>query len=849
MICGVVESRDRRGAGRILTASLGIVGVAAFSGPAPLLAQDETATPLPEIRVIATTPLPAAPRRRPVARTAVPRSPAAPAAPPPPQTEGPPGFSDPTVIDRDKVPSSTQSLTAGDFQRNYSSSVTDTLSQRVPGVFTTDIQGNGFTQDLRYRGFAASPLQGTPQGLAVSMNGIRWNEAFGDTVNWDLIPTNAIERADVWSSNPIFGLNALGGAVSLQMKNGFGYQGLEAEFLGGSYGRLNGSLQYGAQKDNAAVYVAAQGLDEHGWRYQSPSQLGRIYGDLGWRSDQSEIHFIGAAARNFFGVIGPTPVEMLARDWKSIFTWPQTTQNEMSLAAFNGRFNVTDHWTLQSNLYVRRFHQKHVDGNDADVERCSGDPKNPLFNTLCLSAEGFSDLTRKELQILGPDGKPIRCRPGAGDQCAITPYGTIDRTQTRTTTVGGSLQLSGNDKIIGRDNNFTIGGSIDQSWIDFGATSELGRIFPDLFVGPDPDIPGTGEIIHTAANVGYGPVSLAARNTYFGVYMTDTFSITPRLAVTAGGRLNVAKIAMADQLGTSPELNNNITYERINPVGGVTYKLTPDVSMYGGYAESNRVPTPLELGCANPKRPCLLEGFLVADPPLKQVVGRTVEGGLRGERSFMDGRIEWKAGVFRTDSTNDIINVASVIPGRGVFQNVAATRRQGLEAGAQYTSPHWLVYANYSFTDATYQFAGDLSSPNNPRADEAGNIHVVPGNRIPMIPQHQLKVGADYAVTPEWKVGADLNVVGSQFYVGDDANQNDKLPAYWVANLHTSYQVRKDLQVFGIVRNLFNNKVPVYGTYFGLDSIVNAVANPPTDPRMQTPLQPLSVYAGVRVKW
>jgi hypothetical protein len=45
-----------------------------------------------------------------------------------------------------------------------------------------------------------------------------FNEAFGDTVNWDLIPNIAIDRADVRTNNPVFGLNALGGAINLQMR-------------------------------------------------------------------------------------------------------------------------------------------------------------------------------------------------------------------------------------------------------------------------------------------------------------------------------------------------------------------------------------------------------------------------------------------------------------------------------------------------------------------------------------------------------------------------------------------------------------------------------------------------------
>jgi iron complex outermembrane recepter protein len=324
---------DRRSLIRGAVAGLAAsVSLAALSAPG--FAQDGTT--LPEIRVIAPAPV-STPRIvvRPV------------------DTPAAPVIRDPTVIDRDKVPSNIQTLTASDFERTYSQSVTEALSQRVPGVTTTDVQGNGFTQDLRYRGFAASPLQGTPQGIAVYMNGIRLNEAFGDTVNWDLIPSVAIERADMWSSNPVFGLNALGGAVNLQMKNGFVYQGFEAEGLGGSYGRLSGSAQYGARHGDWALYFAAQGLREDGWRYESPSEIKRFYGDIGWRHDGNEVHLIAAGAKNFFGVIGPTPVDLLARDWKSIYTWPQTTQNQMGLVALNGKFTLTDTWALQSNLYVR----------------------------------------------------------------------------------------------------------------------------------------------------------------------------------------------------------------------------------------------------------------------------------------------------------------------------------------------------------------------------------------------------------------------------------------------------------------------------------------------------------------
>ena len=237
--------------------------------------------------------------------------------------------------------------------------------------------------------------------------------------------------------------------------------------------------------------------------------------------------------------------------------------------------------------------------------------------------------------------------------------------------------------------------------------------------------------------LGYAPVDLGAKTTYYGVFASNTYDATDRLSLTAGARYNLAKITMADNLGTSPDLNGNYTFMRLNPVFGFTLKLAPTMTLYGGYSEANRAPTPLELGCSNPEKPCLLEGFLVSDPPLQQVIARTREIGLRGEAPINGDRFDWKVGLFRTDNANDIINVASPIQGRGVFQNVEGTRRQGVEAGANYTAKTWMAYVNYAFVDATYQFNGDIASPNNPSANDDGLIHVhsrQPDSRHPASP-------------------------------------------------------------------------------------------------------------------
>jgi iron complex outermembrane recepter protein len=821
---------------------------------------------LPEVTVSTPKETTSKPARRPAPAAARPAATRRAASPPAPSPRAPaPAVATlapfqvvaPTPItglgfDRSKVPAMVQTLPAADFSRDYSPNVVETFVQRIPGVTTNNVQGNEFATDLRYRGFAASPLQGTPQGLAVYMQGIRVNEAFGDTVNWDLIPKVAIGRSDIWTNNPTFGLNALGGAISFQMKDGFTYSGTEFDASGGSYGRVGGSLQYGIRNGEWGLYLAAEGLKDDGWRYQSPSRLARFYGDLGWKGTDAEIHLVTSEADNYFGVIGPTPIELLANDYRAIYTWPQTTKNEAALVALNGRYSVTDHWTVQSNLYYRRFNQQHVDGNAAEIERCSGAANNPLFNTLCLENDAFPQPRppAADFQILNQNGQPIPCPPGGGNTCATTPWGTADRTFTKGLTTGASLQALNDDKVLGHDNYFVIGASVDRSKIGFLGNSELGFIYPDLFVGPNAAIPGTGQIIHTFGNIGFSPVSLGAWQTYYGAYFNETFDLTNRLSVTAGGRYNLAAIDMADLLGTSPDLNSSLTYARFNPVTGFTYKILPELmTFYAGYSEANRIPTALQLGCSNPQKPCLLEGFLVSDPPLQQVVAKTVEAGFRGNINTGSGRGDWKLGLFHIDSQNDIIQVASVLQGRGVFQNVPLTRRQGLEAGADYQTGQYLVYANYAFIDATYQFSGTLASPNNPFADANGNIFVTPGKQIPGIPRHQVKGGVDYWITPELKLGTDVIWVSSQWFVGDDANQNPKLADYWVANLHGSYQLTKEWQIYGVINNLFNRKFATFGTFFDPQSTVAiAIPNVLFDHRMVTPAQPLSVYVGMRAK-
>ena len=153
------------------------------------------------------------------------------------------------------------------------------------------------------------------------------------------------------------------------------------------------------------------------------------------------------------------------------------------------------------------------------------------------------------------------------------------------------------------------------------------------------------------------------------------------------------------------------------------------------------------------------------------------------------------------------------------------------------------MYANYTYVDATFRDYLTLSSPFNPYADANGNIFVVPGDHLTGIPDFRFKLGGEYRITDPWKFGADLNVIGSQWLVGDKSNQNPKLPAYWVVNLHSSYKLSEQVEVFGLVRNLFDQHYYTYGTFF--DTTTTPYLNL-TDPRTFLPGIPFAAYVGVR---
>lgn len=749
---------------------------------------------------------------------------------------------------KDKIPSNVETIGTRELDHSRAPSLLDNILQSVPGVSLSDQSGNTFQRNLDYRGQTASPVLGTPQGIAVYQNGTRINEAFGDVVNWDLIPEMAIARMTLMPNNPLFGLNATGGALSIEMKNGFTYQGGEAQLFGGSFGRIQSGAQYGWNNGTYSAYIAAEGAYDRGWRdFSSASQIRRMYADFGARGDTTEFHLSFTGADNRLGSVAATPIEMLNNRWSSVYTWPQSLHLQMQMVQASAKWTPNETWTLQANGYYRNYKSARVDGNGTDAQAC--DLGIGLDNQFCIG-DGQTPLNQNV-----PTFNTL-----AGD----TALGQIDRNSVKTDSYGGSLQATSTTQLFGHDNHFVVGASVDHGNTNFAATSELGTIDNNLFVT------GLGVFVDQP-NAGLAPVNLNAKNTYLGIYATNTFDITSQLAFTAGGRFNWAQINLRDQGGNLPLLNSNNNFQRFNPVAGFTYKFTPNITGYAGYSEANRAPTPLELGCSDPNNPCLIDNFLIADPPLKQVVSRTIEGGLRGEISggasafaaapppyrkapikavsVDDGwKLRWGLSLFRTENSDDIIQVVDPAnPVRGYFKNAGTTLRQGVEAKLDLTWNRWTAYANYTFIDATFRSAFDVNDP-----FLQAPVGVVSGNHIPGIPAHRLKLGADYAVTDDWKVGASFNYVGSQYLLHDETNVYPKVPSYWVVNVNTSYQVTKNVEVFGLIQNLFNQRYYSSGTVFntgGFNTAGGGNAFAFNDPRSVVPGMPLAAYAGIRAKF
>ena len=260
-------------------------------------------------------------------------------------------------IDADKIPSNVESVRASDLARGGTASLARALNEQLGSININDTLADPFQPDIFYRGFDASPVLGTPQGLAVYQNGVRINEAFGDAVNWDLIPDIAINQVDIVSANPVYGLNALGGAATITMKDGFNYQGGEVELSGGSFKQHSGTAQFGANNGQLGIYAAGRILDEDGWRLFAHDRIRQFYAAGSAHLGAATLDLTYTHADNQLFGPGAAPVQSLALDPRNVFTGPQANLNRLDFLTLDGSYSLAKDLSAEGVLYFRNNRQ------------------------------------------------------------------------------------------------------------------------------------------------------------------------------------------------------------------------------------------------------------------------------------------------------------------------------------------------------------------------------------------------------------------------------------------------------------------------------------------------------------
>jgi outer membrane receptor protein involved in Fe transport len=713
------------------------------------------------------------------------------------------------------LPSSVRSASAEAIQASGALELSDFLNRRMGGVYLNEVQGNPFQPDLNFRGYTASPLLGTPQGISIFQDGVRINQPFGDVVSWDLIPRVAIsEAALIPASNPLFGLNTLGGAVSLRTKDGLVDSGTRLTLGGGSWGRRTGDLEHGAALSNGFNWYAASSLlFEDGWRETSNSSVRQFFGRAGKQSQRSSISLLAGYANNGLLGNGLQEFQLLERNYASVHTKPDQTANRSPYITLLYRRGLSKDWSLSSNAYFRHVRTFTLNGdiNEDSLDQAVYQPT--AAERAALAAAGFTGFPASGENAQNTPFPRWRCIANVllQDEPAEKCNGLINRSASQQRNYGLGLQFS-------RDSSrhqFSFGGDYNGASVNFNQSSELGYLNPDRTIT---GLNAFGDGVSGGEEDGEPfdvRVNLASRIHSLGFFATDTFRASDRLNLTVSGRYNRAQISNLDrirpQAGTG-SLTGEHRFQRFNPSAGLSYRLAPALQFFANYSEGNRAPTAIELGCADPESPCKLPNALAGDPPLSQVVTRSVEMGLRGAG---ESRLHWSASYFRAVNRDDLLFVASEQTGFGYFKNFGQTKRQGLEFDAKLRLGRAVMGFSYTFLDATFQSEEDVNGEANSTNDDE-IIEIEPGNRIPLTPRNLSKFYLDAQLSS--RIAMHLNVLGvsGSFARGNENNAHapsapyfigpGSAPGYGIVNLGGDYRIHRRAEVFVNCSNLFNKR-------------------------------------------
>lgn len=719
---------------------------------------------------------------------------------------------------REQIPGNVQVIGKQMIEDQGSLNLPDILNRRMGSVFVNEVQGNPYQPDINYRGFTASPLLGTPQGLSVYMDGVRLNQPFGDVVSWDLIPRSAISSLNLMpGSNPVFGLNTLGGAISIQTKDGLSNPGTAVQAQYGSHNRQTFEFEHGGHNDQGLHwYVTGNKFKEDGWRDDSPSNVGQLFSKLGWMDAKTDLSLSLALADNTLNGNGLQETRLLERDYSSVYTKPDETKNRSAFLNLAGSHSVNDALTLSGNAYYRKIKTSTFNGdiNEDSLDQSVYQPG--AAERAALTAAGYSGFPTSGANASNTPFPMWRCIANVllNDEPAEKCNGMINRTETRQTNYGLSGQFTAAGKLWQHKNQFTGGAAYDASRVHFKQSAQFGYLNPDRSITPV-DFFADGTQIDDDGTPIDSRVDLIGHTKTWSLYATDTLSIKDVWHLTLSGRYNRTKVRNRDQLnpgGGSGSLDGDHWFSRLNPAIGLSYVPSKAFSVYGGYNEGSRTPTAIELGCADPANPCKLPNAMAGDPPLKQVVTKTWEAGLRGA---VNKQLQWNASVFRANNFDDILFVADDAAGFGYFKNFGKTRRQGIELGLDGKIDQLTYSVNYTYLDATFQSSETVNGEAN-SSNVGGNISVKPGDRMPLIPRHIFKAHADWKINHAWTIGMGMLAVSSSTARGNENGQHQpdgtffvgdgESAGYAIFDMSGKYRATPQLTFFAQINNLFDRK-------------------------------------------
>ena len=779
----------------------------------------------------------------------------------------------------DEIPVPVQGLTAKDLEDSNALDLADLMNKRLTSVYINENANNPYQPDINYRGYTASPLLGTPEGLSVYLDGVRQNQSFGDIVAWDLIPKVAIrDMALIPGSDPLYGLNTLGGAISVQTKDGLTAPGGSLQLTGGKFGRRAGEGELGgALPRGFNYYVAGNLYREDGWRQFSPSEVRQSFAKLGWTNGKTSVYLSGAYADNWMTGNGTSDFRFLNVNYIAVNSVPDVTWDHSPSLTLNMSHELSDNLTVSGNAYYRYVR---TDSSNGDLNDDSFG--NDLYDlgpndVAALTAAGYSGFPITGDAVTEPFPFWLCLAQVLQNDSGGDPSEFCNGVITRTTDKENGYGLSGLVTWKTKHNRLAVGAGWDRGTSTYHQLTQMGYLNSDNVSFTLVPVFLDGATFDDSGNPVDTQVLLHGTVNTPSVYATDTFTYGP-WAVTLSGRYNHTSLDNLDYLPISAargNLTSNNVFQRFNPAAGFTYKPSRFFNTYFNYSEASRSPTSIELGCADPTEPCNLPNALVSDPPLKQVVSRTLEVGIRSNDSLS---LHWSADYFFGQNYNDLLFVASEQTGFGYFLNFGRTRRDGLELEISQDWRHWSAGSNYTFMNATYQSPQTIDGGSNSTNDSAlagqpgidDNIHIVPGDFIPQVPRNIFKLFGQYHPSLKLTTELDILAVGSSFARGNENNLDQpdgvfyngpgKSAGYGIGSLGVRYQATKNVQLFVQMNNLldkhystgaqlgttpFDNNnhfvAQPFGTPYGSDDV------PIRSSSFQAPGTPFNIYGGLKI--